>query len=140
MYHRDVAHRMVGEHPRQPAGLIAQVAADGQLAMGDVAALTEKEINDREDRVQPVQSWSAAGVSKSMYSSRSRHRARSIRFWTLASVVSNAAGDLRGAETAERPQREGDAGFGRQRFLATDEEQAKRFVADLFGEMRLERR
>ena len=55
-------------------------------------------------------------------------------------MVSKRAGDLRGAETAERPQREGDAGFGRHRFVAADEEQAKRFVADLVGEMRFERR
>src|SRR6266446_2952708 len=53
MYRRDVADTLGGEHPRQPAGLIAQVAADRHVAMGDVAALTEKEINDREDRVQP---------------------------------------------------------------------------------------
>ena len=63
-----------------------------------------------------------------------------MRFWTLASVVSRRAGDLRGAETAERPQREGDARFGRHRFVAADEEQAKRLVADLVGEMRFERR
>src|SRR5207244_6046875 len=45
MYRRDVADGMGGEHPRQPAGLLAQVAADRQVAMGDVAALTEKEID-----------------------------------------------------------------------------------------------
>src|ERR1700756_2142971 len=53
MYRRDVADGMGDEHPRQPAGLIAQVAADRHVAMGDVAALTEKEIEDREERVQP---------------------------------------------------------------------------------------
>src|SRR6266702_6595632 len=50
------------------------------------------------------------------------------------------AGDLRGAETAERSQSDGDAGFGRHRFVAADEKQAKRFVADLVGKMRFERR
>ncbi len=50
---RDVADGMGGEHPRQPTGLIAQVAADRHVIMGDVAALTEQEIDDREDRVQP---------------------------------------------------------------------------------------
>ncbi len=90
MYRRDVADRMGGEHPGQPAGLIAQVAANRRVAVGDVAALTEEQIDDREDRVQPSTSWAAAGVSKSTSSSRSRPRARSIRFWTLASVVSNA--------------------------------------------------
>src|SRR3984893_3689422 len=53
MYRRDVADTLGSEHPRQPAGLGAQVAADRRVAMGDVAALTEKEIDDREDRVQP---------------------------------------------------------------------------------------
>ncbi len=41
MYRRDVADGMADEHQRQPAGLIAQFAADRQVAMGDVAALTE---------------------------------------------------------------------------------------------------
>jgi hypothetical protein len=50
MDRRDVADRVGGEHPRQPAGLVAQIAADRHAAMRDVAALTEKEINDREDR------------------------------------------------------------------------------------------
>jgi len=33
--HRHVADGMGGEHPRQPAGLVAQVAADWHIAMGD---------------------------------------------------------------------------------------------------------
>jgi hypothetical protein len=44
---------MGGELPRQPAGLIAQVAADRHVAMSDVAAVTEKELDGREDRIQP---------------------------------------------------------------------------------------
>ena len=130
-----------GEPPRQPAGLVAQVAADRQVAMRDEAALSEQEIDDCENCVQPnAQNSSASGVSKLTSSSRSRSRARSTRFWTWASVVSNAAGDLRGAETAERLQHQGDAGFGRHRFVAADEEQAKRFVPDLVGEMRFDGR
>src|SRR6516162_9427554 len=36
-----------------PAGCVAQVAADRHVAVGGVAALTEQEVDDREDRVQP---------------------------------------------------------------------------------------
>ena len=38
MDRRDDAGRMSGEHPRQPAGLSAQVAADRQVAMRDVSS------------------------------------------------------------------------------------------------------
>jgi hypothetical protein len=38
---------MGGEHPPQPAGLSAQVATDRHVAMGAVAALTEKKIDDK---------------------------------------------------------------------------------------------
>jgi hypothetical protein len=71
-WHRRPADTLGGEHPRQPAGLSALVAADRHVAKGDVAALTENETGDREDRVQVSATLSAAGVSKSTPSSRSR--------------------------------------------------------------------
>ena len=103
MYRRNVADTLVGEHPRQPAGLSAQVAADRQVAMGDVAALTEKEIDDREDRVQPRAKLG-----------RGRRVKIHVQVAQLAQPIprpldplldvgvggEQRAGDLRGAETA----------------------------------------
>ena len=89
--------------------------------MGHVAALTEQEIDTREDRVQP---------------SAKLGRIRRVKIHVqLAQPIprpldplldvgvggEQRASDLRGAEPAERPQRDGDAGFGRHRFVAADE-------------------
>ncbi len=135
MYGRDVADTLVDQHPRQPAGFVAQVAADRHIATGGVAALTEQEVDDCEDRVQP-----------SAKLGRIRHVKIQIQ---LAQPLprpldplldvdvggEQRAGDLRGAETTERPQRDGDARFGRHPFVTADEEQAQRLIADLVGEM-----
>jgi hypothetical protein len=52
VYRRDVADGLVGQHPRQSPGLVAQVAAYRYVGVGGVAALTEQEVDDRQHRVQ----------------------------------------------------------------------------------------
>ncbi len=80
MDRRCVADGMLGEHPRQPSGLIAEVAADRHIAMRDVAALTEKQIHDREHPAEPGAKPVRGRRLKTDVQLAQPIRARSIRF------------------------------------------------------------
>jgi len=75
----------------------------GQIAMGDMAALTERDRRPRGPRPAGRPTWAAAGVSKSTSGRGSRSAPAPIRFLNVGSVVSNARADFGGAETAQRP-------------------------------------
>ena len=140
MYRRDVADTLVGQHPRQPAGLVAQVAAYRHIGMGGVAALTEQEVDDREHRVQPSAKLGGGRRLEIDVQVAQPISGPLDAFLDVGLGGEQAAGDLGRAESAERPEREGDAGFRRHGFMAADEQEAERLVADLVGEMRFGRR
>ena len=100
MHRRDVADGMVGEHPRLPTGLIAQVPADRRVAMGDVATLTEEEIDDREDGVQPSAKL-VHGRRVKIHVQLAKPIPRPLDpLLDVGLGGEQRAGDLRGAETA----------------------------------------
>ena len=143
---RDVADGMGVASIRKlgsSAGLIAQVAADRHVAMGDVAARTEKEIDDREDRVQPA-AKPGRGRRVEIHLQLAQPIPRPLDPLLDVGVGGEQrAGDLRGAETAEHPQASMATrdSAGTASWQQTKSEADRRFVADLVGEMqRLGRR
>ena len=136
---RDRAHRVLRQQRRQPDGLVAQLAADRLLGVRGEVALVEEQVEHRVHAGQPgpqrlERRRLEVGRRLAQPVARARQPLVHVRFGG-----EQPQRDLRGAEAAQRLQRQHQPGFPRNGVVAADEEHPQQVVPDLAGEIRRRR-